>query len=129
MTDRLAPERRTRPFKDQSGAWRNGTSFGLNDLARIVHERFRYNRGFAATTSLDAVAQRPGRRARGSVGQHTVGNWHLYFWRLSPSEEQRDRHAAARLSSPKSDGGAKSLAAPRACLASRLRDFATNRHE
>ena len=22
----------SRPFKDQSGAWRNGTSFGLNDL-------------------------------------------------------------------------------------------------
>ena len=22
----------TRPFKDQSGAWRNGTSFSLNDL-------------------------------------------------------------------------------------------------
>ena len=24
----------TRPFKDQSDAWRNGTSFGLNDLSR-----------------------------------------------------------------------------------------------
>lgn len=22
----------SRPFKDQSGEWRNGTSFGLNDL-------------------------------------------------------------------------------------------------
>ena len=22
----------SRPFKDQSGTWRNGTSFGLNDL-------------------------------------------------------------------------------------------------
>jgi len=22
----------SRPFKDQSGRWRNGTSFGLNDL-------------------------------------------------------------------------------------------------
>ena len=27
----------TRPFKDQSGAWRNGTSFGLNDLEALVH--------------------------------------------------------------------------------------------
>jgi hypothetical protein len=24
------------PFKDQSGAWRNGTSFGLNDLEALV---------------------------------------------------------------------------------------------
>jgi hypothetical protein len=26
----------TRPFKDQSGAWRTGTSFGLNDLEALV---------------------------------------------------------------------------------------------
>ena len=26
----------SRPFKDHSGAWRNGTSFGLNDLEAIV---------------------------------------------------------------------------------------------
>jgi hypothetical protein len=26
----------SRPFKDQSGAWRNGTSFGLNDLEAIL---------------------------------------------------------------------------------------------
>ena len=26
----------TRPFKDQSGTWRNGTSFGLNDLEALV---------------------------------------------------------------------------------------------
>jgi len=26
----------TRSFKDQSGAWRNGTSFGLNDLEALV---------------------------------------------------------------------------------------------
>ena len=25
----------SRPFKDQSGAWRNGTSFGLNDLETL----------------------------------------------------------------------------------------------
>jgi hypothetical protein len=25
-----------RPFKDQSGAWRNGTSFGPNDLEALV---------------------------------------------------------------------------------------------
>jgi hypothetical protein len=24
-----------RPFKDQSGTWRNGTSFGLNDLEAL----------------------------------------------------------------------------------------------
>jgi len=27
----------TRPFKDQSGAWRNGTSFGLNDLEALMN--------------------------------------------------------------------------------------------
>jgi hypothetical protein len=26
----------SRPFKDQSGAWRNGTSYGLNDLEALV---------------------------------------------------------------------------------------------
>jgi hypothetical protein len=26
----------SRPFKDQSGAWRDGTSFGLNDLEALV---------------------------------------------------------------------------------------------
>ena len=26
----------TRPFKDQSGAWRNSTSFGLNDLEALL---------------------------------------------------------------------------------------------
>lgn len=26
----------SRPFKDQSGVWRNGTSFGLNDLEALV---------------------------------------------------------------------------------------------
>jgi hypothetical protein len=25
----------SRPFKDQSGTWRNGTSFGLNDLEAL----------------------------------------------------------------------------------------------
>ena len=26
----------SRPFKDQSGEWRNGTSFGLNDLEALL---------------------------------------------------------------------------------------------
>jgi len=26
----------SRPFKDKSGAWRNGTSFGLNDLEALL---------------------------------------------------------------------------------------------
>ena len=26
----------SRPFKDRSGAWRNGTSFGLNDLEALL---------------------------------------------------------------------------------------------
>ncbi len=27
----------SRPFKDQSGTWRNGTSFGLNDLNALMN--------------------------------------------------------------------------------------------
>ena len=27
----------SRPFKDQSGEWRNGASFGLNDLEALVN--------------------------------------------------------------------------------------------
>ena len=30
----------TRPFKDQSGEWRNGTSFGLNDLEALMNVAF-----------------------------------------------------------------------------------------
>ncbi|GKS65183.1 hypothetical protein YTPLAS72_24870 [Nitrospira sp.] len=30
----------SRPFKDQSGAWRNGTSFGLNDLEALMNVGF-----------------------------------------------------------------------------------------
>lgn len=30
----------SRPFKDQSGAWRNGTSFGLNDLEALMNDAF-----------------------------------------------------------------------------------------
>ena len=26
----------SRPFKDQAGHWRNGTSFGLNDLQALL---------------------------------------------------------------------------------------------
>lgn len=26
----------SRPFRDQSGSWRNGTSFGLNDLEALL---------------------------------------------------------------------------------------------
>ena len=27
----------SRPFKDQAGAWRNGTSFGLHDLEALMN--------------------------------------------------------------------------------------------
>ena len=30
----------SRPFKDQSGEWRNGTSFGLNDLEALMNVAF-----------------------------------------------------------------------------------------
>jgi hypothetical protein len=68
-------------------------------LARIIHERFCCNRGFAAATSLDAVG--PASRQAGSPLSRSIS-----CSRMPPS-----------------------LAAPRACLAWRLRDFATNRHE
>ena len=53
-------------------------------LTRIIHERFCSNRGFAAATSLDAVARHPGRRARRSVGQHTVGGLAPFFLGACP---------------------------------------------
>ncbi len=68
-------------------------------IARIIHERFYYNRGFAAATSLHAAAAAC--RRAGSP--------------LSRSTYRR--------------GTPPSLVAPRARLATRLRDFATNRHE
>jgi len=30
----------SRPYKDQSGAWRNGASFGLNDLEALMNVAF-----------------------------------------------------------------------------------------
>jgi hypothetical protein len=30
----------SRPFKDQSGVWRNGTSFGLDDLEALMNVAF-----------------------------------------------------------------------------------------
>ena len=52
----------SRPFKDQSGAWRNGTSFGLNDLEALMSV------GLEAEQSRSAadpgmVLQRPALRA------------------------------------------------------------------
>jgi hypothetical protein len=32
----ILPTTFSRPFKDQSGAWHHGTSFGLNDLEALV---------------------------------------------------------------------------------------------
>jgi hypothetical protein len=35
----------SRPFKDQSGMWRNGISFGLNDLEVLMNVRLRPRSG------------------------------------------------------------------------------------
>jgi hypothetical protein len=70
-----------------------------NVSARIIHERFCCNHGFAAATSLHAACGRAGGRARRSPPRRTVS------------------------STP------RVLPASRARLATRLRDFATNRHE
>ena len=64
----------------------------LSELARIIHERFCYNRGLAAATSL--------RRTDSPLAPSTYCS-----------------------STP------RGLAAPHARLATRLHDFATNRHE
>jgi hypothetical protein len=74
----------------------------------------------AVTTHLDAVARHPGRRACRSVGQHTVGDWRPSYFGACPRFGSGTGTAEY--------GGASPLS-PRACLAWRLRDFATNRHE
>jgi hypothetical protein len=38
----------SRPFKDQSGEWRNGTSFGLNDLEALMNAAFEAKEWIAA---------------------------------------------------------------------------------
>jgi len=87
---------------ERSGGGRTclGSSRALApDLTRIIHDRFYCNRGFAAATSLHAATAAC--RLAGSP--------------LSPSTYCS--------STP------RSFAAPRARLATRLRDFETNRHE
>ena len=50
----------SRPFKDQSGAWRNGTSFGLNDLEALVTVRVRRRSGLPLTcSSVDGLNGKP----------------------------------------------------------------------
>ncbi len=68
-------------------------------LVRIIHERFYCNRGFTATTSL-AACFTASKRVGSPFGRSTSCK------RMPPS-----------------------LAAQRARLAWRLRDFVTNRHE
>jgi hypothetical protein len=68
-------------------------------LARNIHNTSAAIANSPLRQAWTRLARRPGRRARHSVGQHTVSS-------MPPS-----------------------FAAPRACLAWRLRDFATNRHE
>ena len=38
----------SRPFKDQANAWRNGTSFGLNDLEALMNVAFEAKEWIAA---------------------------------------------------------------------------------
>src|SRR5712691_853842 len=85
------------------------------------------------------LARRPGRRARRSVGQHTVSSMppsrrrlgseaclaHSYKGVSPLVESPRRGHAPSKLPG----GVLPRLVAPRACLAWRLRDFATNLHE
>jgi hypothetical protein len=40
----------SRPFKDQSGAWRNGTSFGLIDLDALMNVAFEAKEWMTAHT-------------------------------------------------------------------------------
>jgi hypothetical protein len=40
----------SRPFKDQSGGWGNGTSFGLNDLEALMNVAFEAKEWITAQT-------------------------------------------------------------------------------
>ncbi len=40
----------SRPFRDQSGAWHNGTSFGLNDLEALMTVAFEAKEWMTAHT-------------------------------------------------------------------------------
>jgi hypothetical protein len=74
----------SRPFKDQTGAWRNGTSFGLNDLEALMNVAFEakeslyrpfshrmpradLSHGRAAHRGGGPASLRAGRRAYGMV--------------------------------------------------------------
>src|SRR5438445_7328132 len=93
----------------------------------------------AVATHLDAVARRPRRRARRSVGQHTVSSMPPSRRRLGSEAclAHSYKGASPLVKSPRRErtlfelpcGALPRLATPRACLAWRLRDFATNRHE
>ena len=50
----------SRPFKDQSGAWRNGTSFDLNDLEALSTSRLTPRIGLPLTRSnVEGVNGKP----------------------------------------------------------------------
>ena len=82
-------------------------------LARIVHEHFCCNRRSAATTSLRPVGS--------PLGPSTYC-WGLAPFFLAPVPVLEAGQAPPQTAEPV-------LQAPRAGLATRLRDFATNRHE
>ena len=44
----------SRPFKDQAGAWRNGTSYGLNDLEALMNVALE-SQGVDRRSCLEAV--------------------------------------------------------------------------
>jgi len=53
----------------------------------------------ASAATADSLLRRAfGRRDRPSAPHRTVGDWRPSFWRLSPSEDQRDRHRRRRWS-------------------------------
>jgi len=47
----------------------------VDNLARMIHEYFSGNRGFAAATHLHTNAQCAGKQALRSVDQRTAGDW------------------------------------------------------
>jgi hypothetical protein len=92
-------------------------------LARIIHERFYCNRGFAAATSLATCFTAP-MRVGSLLGRSTscLGTGSVVRDGACPSLDG-DRHHAHP------PGKGVSPRAPRARLARRRRDFVTNRHE
>jgi len=79
----------------------------MNSSAAIADRKIKTHCGLLSSRQDHTKGARPrkrgddapvGRRARPSDPHRTVGDWRPSFWRLSQSDEQRDRHRRRRRS-------------------------------